>query len=254
VRVWTALVALIAMLVVASQASAQAVPVPPSPTQWVTDSAGMLSTVTRQDLNQRLAAYNQATGHQILVWIGTTTGNVPLEDWTIGSFSAWNVGRKGLDDGAVLFLFSQDRKVRIEVGYGLESTLTDAVSSEIIRDQIVPRMRAGDADGAVTAGVDGILAAIGGEPQNTAPTAETGSAPAGNDWPLLAVFIAAWIGLVIFNYASRRRGPYTIGSGYTGAGYGGFFGGGFGGGGFGGGGGFSGGGGMGGGGGASGGW
>jgi hypothetical protein len=67
-----------------------------------------------------------------------TTADVPLEDYTINAFTAWKVGRKGLDDGLVLFVFPQDRKLRIEVGYGLESSVTDAAASEIIRDVITP--------------------------------------------------------------------------------------------------------------------
>ena len=130
-----------------------AAPIPPSPTTWVTDNAGLLTTATRESLDQQLAAYNQSSGHQVIVWIGTTTGAAPLEDWTIRAFTAWKVGRKGLDDGLALFIFAGDRKVRIEVGYGLEGTVTDAVASRIERETIVPHLKSGDYDGAVTGGV-----------------------------------------------------------------------------------------------------
>src|SRR5215468_10619796 len=129
-----------ALVGLAAPAFANEVPIPPSPTEWVTDNVGLISAATRDTLNQRLRDYNKATGHQVIVWIGATTGEAPLEDWTIRAFTAWKVGRKGLDDGAALFMFSQDRKVRIEVGYGLESVLTDAMASRIIRDNIVPHM------------------------------------------------------------------------------------------------------------------
>jgi len=134
---------------------------PPAPTNYVTDTAGALNASTVQRIDAELQRYEKATGHKIIVWIGQTTGDVPLEDYTIHAAETWKVFTKSHhDDNAILFLFMQDHKVRIEVGYGLESSLTDASSSEIIRDTIVPRMRAGDADGAVQDGVDRMLVTV----------------------------------------------------------------------------------------------
>jgi uncharacterized protein len=227
-------------------------PIPPAPTTWVTDTAGLLSPATRGALERRLSAYNAATGHQVIVWIGTTTGDAPLEDWTIRAFTKWKVGRKKLDDGLALFLFTQDRKVRIEVGYGLEGVVTDAIASQIIRDEIVPRMRAGDADGAVTAGVNALLATIGGE-QGASPKPYGGGGSSDIIGYLVLAFCFVVFALIVS--ALRRSGRHhTIGSGpIIFGGWGGGWSGGSsgGGGGFGG---FSGGGGGGGGGGASGGW
>ncbi len=134
--------------------------VPPTPNHYVTDNAGALSESTRASLENQLHAYETSTGHQIVVWIGQTTGDVPLETWTGETADQWKIGRRGHDDGAVLFIFMQDHKVRIEVGYGLESALTDADSYRIIQDVIRPRMRAGDVDGAVTSGVAAMLSTI----------------------------------------------------------------------------------------------
>jgi uncharacterized protein len=136
------------------------VTVPPRPTQWVTDNAGALSQSVAASVNAELQAYQNATKHRVIVWIGSTTGGDQLEDWTSTVAQAWGIGRKQQSDGAVLFLFMQDHRVRIEVGYGLEPTLTDAKSSEIINQIILPKMRAGDVDGAVQGGVDGMLTAI----------------------------------------------------------------------------------------------
>jgi uncharacterized protein len=129
----------------------------------VTDGPGVLSVPVREGLDLRLAAYEKATGHQVLVWIGASTGETPLEDWTVRTFAAWKVGRKGMDDGLVLFLFASDRKLRIEVGYGLEGQVPDAIASRIAREAITPRLAAGDWDGAITAGVGQLLATLGGE-------------------------------------------------------------------------------------------
>ena len=134
--------------------------VPPTPNHFVTDNAGALSSATRSSLEDELRAYQQSSGHQIIVWIGQTTGDVPLETWTGDSAHQWKIGRKGHDDGAILFLFMKDHKVRIEVGYGLESSLTDASSHRIIEDNIVPRMRSNDVDGAVSGGVAAMINAI----------------------------------------------------------------------------------------------
>jgi uncharacterized protein len=137
------------------------VPIPPAPTRWVTDTAGFMSPAARQSLDATLERYQRETGHQLLVWIGRTTGATPVEDWTVRAFQAWRVGRKGIDDGLVVFVFADDRKIRIEVGYGLEGVIPDAVASRIIREVIAPRIRAGDHDGAITAGVAALMQRIG---------------------------------------------------------------------------------------------
>ena len=72
-------------------------PIPQGPTEWVTDSTGFLSDSTAQTMNARLEALERTTGHQVLVWVGKTTGDTPLEDWTVRAFKEWRVGRKGLD-------------------------------------------------------------------------------------------------------------------------------------------------------------
>ncbi len=251
-RVVAALVACIAFG--ATAAAAQQVPIPPVPTQWVTDNAGFLSPETRAALDQKLETYERTTGHQVIVWIGDTTGDAALEDWTIRTFEQWRIGRKGLDDGTVLFIFAKDRKLRIDVGYGLEGVLPDATASEIIRNQITPRLRAGDKDGAVTAGVDSILAALSGQSQNTQSTS-AGTSDMVVALGVVVFFVLLVLFLIVISVIRRTVLYHIPGSRYQSTPWIGFFGSGFGGGGGGGfGGGFSAGGGMAGGGGASGGW
>jgi uncharacterized protein len=139
---------------------AAALTVPPQPSDYVTDNAGALSARAAGSIREELRSYHDATGNRVIVYIDKTTGGVPVEDWTVDAAHAWRIGAKGKDNGAILFAFMADRKVRIEVGYGLEGALTDAQADRIIRDQIVPRMRAGDVDGAIRRGVDGMLSAI----------------------------------------------------------------------------------------------
>jgi uncharacterized protein len=143
------------------------VAIPPSPTQWATDKTGFLTAQTVRALDARLRAYESSSGHQVLVYVLPTTGDTPTEDWTVRAFARWKVGRKGLDDGLILFVFPTDRKLRIEVGYGLEQKIPDATAARIIHD-ITPKLKAGNSDAAVTAGIDEILSALGGGARGSA--------------------------------------------------------------------------------------
>jgi uncharacterized protein len=175
--------------------------VPAAPTRWVTDSAGFLSEGTRQELDGRLETYERQSGHHLLVWIGRTTGGEPLEDFTVRAFAAWKVGRKGFDDGLVLFVFADDRKVRVEVGYGLEGQVPDAIASRIIRETIVPRVQAGDRDGAIRAGVAALIAAVEGRVPAPGPAA-AGPPPARPPpaAPSLSIGQMVLIGLLVVGF------------------------------------------------------
>ena len=146
----------------AARLNAAETPIPPPPARWVTDTANFMSPGAQSSLDSRLAAYGQSTGHQLIVYIGQTTGDAPIDDWAVRAFERWKVGRKGIDDGLVLFIMAADRKLRIEVGYGLEAQVPDAIASRVINDVIVPRIQAGDRDGAVTSGMDAVMMVVGG--------------------------------------------------------------------------------------------
>ena len=149
-------------------------PIPASPSNYVTDAAGYMSPLAVQNLNSRLEAYERSSGHQLFIYIGKTTGGVPIEDWAVKAFKTWKVGRKGLDDGVALFLMVDDRRMRIEVGYGLEGQLTDALASRIIHDVIQPKLVANDPDGAVTSGAEEIVKVLDGK---ALPGAASGTSP-----------------------------------------------------------------------------
>jgi len=215
---------LVAALLLAAGRGAQAAPpIPAAPTAWVTDTAGFLSEPVRQALDARLEAYEHTSGHQMLVWVGKTTGETPLEDWTAQAFQAWRVGRKGLDDGLILFVFSDDHKARIEVGYGLEGQVPDAVASRILREAVIPRMQASDRDGAVTAGVDRLTAALG--EKGTPPTVASAPAqPLGWFQILLLVLAAVALILLAIRYPALAwflLSMVTRGGGGGGGGFGG---------------------------------
>jgi len=138
--------------------------IPPSPTRFVTDTAGLISAATRAELDARLEAYERATGHQLLVYVTDTSGATPLEDFAVRTFEAWKPGRKGLDDGLLVLVLAKDRKIAIEVGYGLEDRVPDAIASRVIREVMSPRLAAGQPDEALRAGVDALITSIEGKP------------------------------------------------------------------------------------------
>ena len=237
-------------------ASAAASALPPAPVRWVVDEAGFLSPGAATEIDSSLEAFEKRQGTQVVVAIfqRLPPGEV-LEDWTVRVAESWRVGRARQDDGAVLFVFVEDRALRIEVGRGLEGALTDLEASRILQNALLPRLRAGDRDGAIRDAAQGIVAAVEGE---YAPGA--GGEPAADERrrPRLPVLLLALIVLVLLVELSRRgsSGGGRSGGRWGGGGWGGggSIGGGWSGGGGFSGGGFSGGGGSFGGGGASGRW
>lgn len=237
--------------------SAQALPDFTAP---VVDAAGVVPDDVERQVNAALNDYQRRSGNQLAVAVVRTIGDRSLEDYTIDLARKWGVGEKGDDNGVLLLIATEDRKLRIEVGRGLEGTLTDLQSGRIIRQRLVPLLREGDFGGAVTQGTTAIRQELGDTeagPLPEPPSEDTGSEGGGSAWPLLFVLPVLGLGLL---GGGRRRGRGGFGGGigptiFWGGGLGGGgFGGGGGGGGFGGGG-FGGGGGGGfGGGGASGGW
>jgi uncharacterized protein len=249
------LIAALALLLWASPAAA-ALPIPPPPDHRVNDYAGALSPAERERLEDKLRQRERVSSNQVVVAIFRSLQGESLEDYSIRLAQRWRVGQKGLDNGVVFLIFLDDRKMRIEVGYGLEANLTDAISSSILRDVVAPRFREGRVADGVAAGLDAIDRAIAGAYRAPAPARR--QEPAMDAVTvLLFLFIVgamAWVIVptLLFSRATRRHG-WTGGSSGWGGPYlgGGSFGGGGGGGG---GGGFSGGGGGFGGGGSSGGW
>lgn len=129
----------------------------------VTDAAEVLSATTIQDLERRLKEHEDSTSNQVAILTIASLEGEALEAFSIRVVDTWKLGQKGRDNGVLLLVVTQDRKVRIEVGRGLEGSLPDITCGTIIRKDIVPRFKEGDYDGGVTAGVEGILSAIRGE-------------------------------------------------------------------------------------------
>jgi uncharacterized protein len=179
-----------ALALVAFGAGAEPLVAVPALKARVTDLTGTLTPDQSAALEAKLAAFEQAKGSQVTVLIVPTTKPEEIEQYAIRVAEAWKLGRKGVDDGAILLVARDDRKVRIEVGYGLEGPLPDATANRIIDEDIVPRFRAGDYYGGITAGTDRMLRVIEGEPlpEPERRGAAHGSGGLGQLLPLLLVF------------------------------------------------------------------
>lgn len=129
----------------------------------VTDLTGTLSAEQQATLEQRLAAFEAEKGSQIAVLLLPSTRPEEIEQYSIRVFDAWKIGRKGTDDGVILIVAKNDRRLRIEVGYGLEGAIPDAIAKRVISELITPRFKAGDFYGGVSAGVNQLIKLVDGE-------------------------------------------------------------------------------------------
>ncbi len=259
---WPRLLASLLMLAVIPGFAAQnaleaGMPPFPALTGPVVDDAHLLPGNVLDRLSQKLTAYAQANGTQVVVVTLATLNGYPIEYYGYQLGRHWGIGQKGKNNGVLLIVDQGERQMRIEVGYGLEGTLTDAQSFQIIHNVITPYFRKGDYAGGITAGTDAILATLGGHFQ--AVEQQQARERGGTGFLMLLILIFVLLPLVraIVGGGRGRMGGGWLGwllLGMLSGGGGGRRGGGWGGGGFGGGGGFSGGGGSFGGGGASGGW
>jgi uncharacterized protein len=136
----------------------------PQLTARVTDLTGTLSGSAVNRMESKLATFEAQKGSQIAVLIVPTTQPEEIEQFGIRVADQWKLGRKGVDDGVILLVAKNDRRVRIEVGRGLEGAIPDAIANRIITDTITPHFKLGDYDGGVEAGVDQILSVVSGEP------------------------------------------------------------------------------------------
>jgi uncharacterized protein len=178
---------------VAALAAAQ-VAVPPLKAR-VNDLTGTLSAEQRSALEQTLAEFEKRKGAQIAVLLVPSAKPEPVQMFAVRVQESWKLGRKGVDDGVLLAIAKDDRELHIEVGYGLEGVLPDAVAKRIIEEEIVPRFRQGDFYAGIRAGTDRIMRVIEGEPL-PAPAKRTVEGK-GTDWVVPLLFIVLFAGGIL---------------------------------------------------------
>lgn len=218
-------------------APALAAPTFPPLTGRVVDNAGILTADTERELTDALAAHEAKTTDQVVVVTLPDTQGYDIADYGYQLGREWGIGQEGKDNGALLVVVPAERALRIEVGYGLEGTLTDALSSDIVRNTIVPHFREGDFDGGVRAGVARMIAALEGD----ASARHVATPPSVDDIPdwvaaLFVLFVIAFVVSAVFvggghGGHGRTGGFGGLGGDGYGGGRGGLGGGGFGGGG-----------------------
>jgi len=176
----------------------------------VTDAAAVLPPAEEAALEEKLAAFAARKGTQIAVLTVATTAPEEIEQYSIRVVDAWKLGRKGVDDGALLIVAVQDRRLRIEVGRGLEGALTDLVSNRIIDETIKPLFRAGDYAGGIAAGVDRLISVADGEPlpppEEKWGEGESGGRPAIGDLLGLIFLVAVVVSAVLRKIFGRVFG------------------------------------------------
>jgi uncharacterized protein len=184
-------------------------PLPAKPAQFVSDRAGILSPQAIATLNSRLEAFERDTSSQVIV---ATFPKVPdgyvMEDFAQRTAEAWGIGQKKDDNGVALFIFPNDRKTRIEVGYGLEGALPDITAKRIIENEMLPAFRTGDFDSGVSRGVNAILQAIRGEYKGTGRTNADTDEDGQGSWMIFVLFVLIILFIIAANRGALQRGAY----------------------------------------------
>lgn len=184
----------------------------------VVDIAHLLPEPVAKTLSDDLAAHEARTGNQVALLTLPSLAGEPLEEFSHRVATAWKLGQKGTDNGVLMLVVPGERKIRIEVGYGLEGTLTDAKSSRIIRDEMAPRFRAGDFPGGIAAGVKAVLGTIEGtytppeRVQRTTQTPRLDEFLTTGDWVVFA--LAVIIGIAAGAHIGPKKAGTWIGDAF----------------------------------------
>jgi uncharacterized protein len=199
----------LALLLVVAPTFAQQ-PVPPRAAR-VTDLTNTLPADSRAALDRKLAAFEARKGSQIAVLLVATTAPESIEQYSLRVAEAWKLGRAGVDDGVLLLVAVQDRRARLEVGYGLEGAVPDALARRIIAEQLAPKFRDGDFGGGIDAGVDALIGLVDGEPL-PAPAEQEPNIDPWHALPVL-IFFAAILAPLFRRMFGTLFGSVALGAG-----------------------------------------
>ena len=210
------MICLVALTAMAADLRA-ATPVFPPLTGRIVDQAGLLSVTDRAEIEGQLKAHDAKSTDQIVVVTVRSLEGVPIEDYGYQLGRFWKIGQQGTNNGALLIVAPNDRKVRIEVGRGLEPQLTDTMTKLIIDNAILPAFRRGDFTAGVKAGVRDIIATLEGDAEEVKKRARSARKPPESqiDYVELA-FILFWIAIVAYSIHQQRKQAANMPAGYRG--------------------------------------
>ncbi len=205
----------LALLLACVPAFAQQGAAIPALTSPVVDTTGTLDALQTQQLEQQALALQQRKGSQLQVLVVASTQPETIEQYTQRVFDQWKLGREGVDDAVILVVAKDDRRVRIQPGYGLEGAIPDAIANRVIQEYLVPKFRAGDYGGGILDATAQLTKLIDGEPLPAPVSDNRGDPGNGGDWifALFAAFIAASIVRGMFGKAPKgMRSLFTGGA------------------------------------------
>jgi uncharacterized protein len=212
-RAISALFLLLLMLLAPARAEEPDIP---NLVSYANDPAGIIPPEDESRLDNKLAYFWRDTGRQVVFVTVPDLQGYNIEDYGIQLARKWRIGRKGLNDGVILIVAPKERKVRIEVGYGVEGTLTDGMSWLIIQQKIVPKFKDGDMVGGIEAGLDGIMEQLKLSPEEAARLAKEADAAkakdeegSGTGWLVLVGVIVFFFAIVLFCSRNYKPQPYA---------------------------------------------
>lgn len=187
----------------------------PSPSGYVNDFANVINQETKSRLETKLAALEKDKGIQFTVATVTSLQGTTIEDYAVRLFENWQIGKKGKDDGLLLLVSSSDRKVRFEVGYGLEPVLTDAGTGRILDTFVLPKFKEGNYGEGIEAGVDVVIGTLSGT-LTTPPEVSSGRSPISLLLDNLQIFIIVFVVLLQYFGSFLARSKSFWGGGVIG--------------------------------------
>ncbi len=207
---WRVLLPLLGAWLLGSLGLPAAEVIPPAPRNHFNDYAGIVPAGTVQALDAELTQFERDTSNQLVVAIYPhMASDSAIEDYTVRVAQSWGVGLKDKKNGAVLFIFSSDHKLYLQVGYGLEGVLPDALCQQIIANEITPKFRTGDYAGGVTAGVHAMIAATRGEYKGTGRSVADRRGNSGNlPLPVIILLFVVFIGFSVLIRRARGSAVY----------------------------------------------
>ena len=189
------------------------VPIPPAPTRYVTDSAGVIPAPLVAELNRRLSLFERQTSNQIVAVVARSLpAGTTVSDYAQSLYHAWKIGTKKYSNGVLILIFTQDRKAWIQTGYGLEGALPDVVCNRIIREQMAPAFATGNYGAGLSSGITAVMQATGGEYKGNG---QTGGHSRALDllFSPLGFFLFVFLLLMVVGRSRRDLGPGGVNPG-----------------------------------------